>query len=92
MTAEPITVSIDQVRELTYYIGREIIRRPGVEIDEDTPLVSSGLVDSFALIQVFLELQKIINCRIPASKVRAREMDTIRLMFSMAQRMGTPKP
>jgi len=92
MTAEPITFSIDQVRELTDYIGREIVRRPGVEIDEDTPLVSSGLVDSFALIQVFLELQKIINCRIPASKVRAREMDTIRLMFAMAQRMGTPKP
>lgn len=92
MAAEPISVSIDQVRELTDYIGREIIRRPDVEIDENTPLVSSGLVDSFALVQVFMQLQEITNCRIPASKVRAKEMDTIRLMFAMAQRMGTPRP
>jgi len=91
MAAEPISVSIDQVRELTDYVGREVIHRPGITIDENTPLVSSGLIDSFALIQVFLQLEKITNCKIPASKVRAKEMDTIRLMFAMAQRMGTPR-
>lgn len=31
--AEPISVSIKRVRELTDYVGREIICRLGVEID-----------------------------------------------------------
>lgn len=53
MAVEPISVSIDQVRELTDYIGREIVCRPVVGIDENTPLVSSGLIDSFPLVQFF---------------------------------------
>ncbi len=68
-----------------------MIRRPGVEICDDTPLVSSGLIDSFALIEIFLELEKITNLKIPAAKVRAQDMDTVRLMFAMAGKMGKPK-
>ena len=41
----------------------------GGELTEDTPLVSSGLIDSFALIEIFLELQRITGRKVPASKV-----------------------
>lgn len=84
-------VPIDAVKQLVNYIEREVIRRPGVEISDDTPLVSSGLIDSFALIQIFLELEKVTNRKIPAAKVRAQDMDTVRLMFAMAEKMGKPK-
>ena len=81
----------DQVRQLTDYIQTQVIRRLGVEIAHDTPLVSSGLIDSFALIEIFLELEKITNLKIPAAKVRAQDMDTVRLMFAMSEKMGKPK-
>ncbi len=77
--------------QLIDHIQREVVRRPGVEIKDDTPLVSSGLIDSFALIQIFLQLEKITNRKIPAAKVRAKDMDTVRLMFAMAEKMGTPR-
>ena len=85
------TVPIDPSKQLIDYIQRKVIRRPGVEINDDTPLVSSGLIDSFALIEIFLELQKVTGMKIPAAKVRAQDMDTVRLMLTMAERMGKPK-
>ena len=86
------TVPIDPSKQLIDYIQRKVIRRPGVEINDDTPLVSSGLIDSFALIEIFLELEKVTRLKIPAAKVRAQDMDTVRLMLTMAERMGKPKP
>ena len=91
MATEHILVPTDRVKHLTDYIQRAVIRRPDVEIAEDTPLVSSGLMDSFALIEVFLELEKITNLKIPAAKVRAQDMDTVRLMFATAEKLGKPR-
>ena len=91
MATERTFVPTDQIRQLTDYIQRTVIRRPGVEIGDDTPLVSSGLIDSFALIEIFLELEKVTNLKIPAARVRAGDMDTVRLMFAMAEKMGKPR-
>jgi len=77
-----------QVYEVTDYIIRKVIRRPGVVIDENTPLVSSGLIDSFALIEIFLQLEKITCREIPVGKVRAKDMDKVSLMLAMAERIG----
>ena len=80
-----------QVQELIEYILREVIRRPGVQIAEDTPLVSSGLIDSFALVDILFQLEQVTNLRIPAGKVQAKDMDTVRRMFAAAQRVGRPR-
>jgi acyl carrier protein len=77
------------MKELTSYINEKIIKGKG-EINEDTPLVSTGLVDSFALIEIFLELQRIAELKVPASKVQAKDMDTVRRMFVTAERFGKP--
>lgn len=67
-----------------------LIRRPGTVIEETTPLVSSGLIDSMALVDLLLKLEDLTNLRIPASKVQPKDMDTIALMFATAQRVGKP--
>jgi acyl carrier protein len=92
MASYPVPAQIDPLKQLTDYVGREVSRRHRVDITADTPLVSSGLIDSFALIEVFLELQRITNRAIPSAKVRASDMDTVRLMISTAEKMGKPKP
>ena len=89
MGVEQVADRSEMMRELTCYIAAKVIKGKS-EITEDTPLVSSGLVDSFALIEIFLELQKIAGCKVPASKVQAKDMDTVRLMFAMAERFGKP--
>ena len=89
MSVEQLPVSSEMMKQLIGYIVEKITKGKG-EITEDTPLVSSGLVDSFALIEIFLELQKIAGCKVPASKVQAKDMDTVRLMFATAERFGKP--
>jgi acyl carrier protein len=66
----------------------EMIRKPGVTIDENTPLVSSGLIDSMALVDLLMKLEDITHLRIPAGKVQPKDMDTVAKMFATAQRVG----
>jgi hypothetical protein len=42
------------------------------------------------LIEIFLELQRIAGRKIPASKVQAKDMETVRLMFAAAEKFGKP--
>jgi acyl carrier protein len=81
----------EQARQMIDFIVREVIRRPGVQIDEDTPLVSSGLIDSLALVDILHTLEDVTHMRIPAGKVQPKDMDTIALMLGAAQRMGRPR-
>jgi acyl carrier protein len=81
----------DLTAKMLEYILNEIIRRPGIQIDEKTPLVSSGLIDSLALVDLLQKLEDLTNTRLPAGKIQAKDMDTVESMFSTAQRVGIPK-
>ena len=66
----------------------DLIRKPNLVIDENTPLVSSGLIDSMALVDLLIKLEDVTKLRIPPGKVQPKDMDTIALMFATAQRVG----
>jgi len=80
----------EQTQQMIEHI-RELIRKPNVVIDENTPLVSSGLIDSMALVDLLIKLEDIMNMRIPAGKVQPKDMNTVSLMFATAQRVGKPR-
>jgi acyl carrier protein len=69
----------------------QLIRKPGVSLDENTPLVSSGLIDSMSLIDLLLKLEDLTHMRIPAGKVQPKDLDTVAKMFATAQRVGKPR-
>jgi len=73
------------------YIKKTVLRRTDIDIREETPLVSSGLVDSFALIEVLLELEQVTNRRISPGRVGAKDMDSVSLMLKTAERVGVPR-
>jgi acyl carrier protein len=68
-----------------------VIRKPGIEIDESTPLLFLGLIDSMALVDLLLKLEGLTQMRIPPGKVQPKDMDTVALMFATAQRVGRPR-
>ncbi len=80
----------DQKQQMVEFILKRI-RKPNLTIDENTALVSSGLVDSMALGDVLLELEDVTHMRIPAGKVKPKDMDTIAKMFETAARVGKPQ-
>ena len=79
-----------EAQQMIEHIAR-LIRKPGLAVDENTPLVSSGLIDSMALVDLLVKLEDLTHLRIPAGKVQPKDMDTVALMFATAQRVGKPK-
>jgi acyl carrier protein len=77
-------------QEMIEYILK-LIRKPGATIDENTALVSSGLIDSMALVDVLVKLEDLTHRRIPAGKVQPKDMDTVAKMFATAERVGKPR-
>ena len=69
----------------------QLIRKPSLTVDENTPLVSSGLIDSMALVDLLLKLEDLTHKRIPAGKVQPKDMDTVAKMFATAERVGKPR-
>lgn len=82
-------MTAEQKQMIDFVLRR--IRKPNLSIDENTPLVSSGLVDSMALGDLLLELEDLTHLRIPAGKVRPKDLDTVAMMFATAARVGKPQ-
>ena len=80
----------EEAQQMIQHIVR-VIRKPGVTIDENTPLVSSGLIDSMVLVDLLLKLEDLTHMRIPPGKVQPKDMDTVATMFATAQRVGKPR-
>jgi len=76
-----------EAQQMIEHIVR-LIRKPNVKIDENTPLVSAGLIDSMALVDLLLKLEDLTRKRIPAGKVQPKDMNTVALMFATAERVG----
>jgi acyl carrier protein len=68
---------------LIAYIAGQVGRPPDT-IDEDTPLVSSALVDSFALVDLLLKLEEVTGKRIGAGRVTPDDFETVRTMLRVA--------
>ena len=58
------------------------------DVDEDTPLFSSQLVDSFALVTLMMFLEKQTGIRIAPTDVNLDNMDTIARMLAYVERVA----
>ena len=86
MFGEQICMTLEAQQMLEHI--RQLIRKPSLSLDENTPLVSSGLVDSMALVDLLLKLEDLTHMRIPPGKVQPKDLDTVAMMFATAQRVG----
>jgi hypothetical protein len=76
-------------KELVKYLCEEVLE-PGISIDPDTPLLSSGLMDSYALNRVIQRIEAITSRKIALSKVSPADFDSVTQMLDTAERVGTP--
>ncbi len=68
-----------------------MVRKRDVQIDENTALISSGLIDSMGVLDLLVKLEDLTHTRIPPGKVQPKDLDTVTLMFATAQRVGKPR-
>ena len=77
-----------QTQQMIDYIKSDVIRRADIQIDENTPLVSSGLIDSLALVDILMKLEDVTRC--DACLVRATSSSSHG--SSSTALTGPPKP
>ncbi|MCJ7531940.1 MAG: acyl carrier protein [Anaerolineales bacterium] len=62
---------------LAQFIATEILKQPGRAIAEDETLISSGLVDSFSLVDLALFVEDKFGVRIDDTELKADTFDTL---------------
>ena len=65
------------IKKTTQYLQAEIIQQPDRQIDPDEPLISSGLIDSFSLVDFTLFIEDNFNVVIENTELDGRTFDTL---------------
>jgi acyl carrier protein len=65
------------------FIKNEIVNDPDIEIKPDTELISSGLIDSFSLVTLYVYIEKEFGVKIPASRIIPDTFDTVEKITSL---------
>jgi acyl carrier protein len=84
-----VIVQKSDTQAMIDFIQTTIIRDSSIRISEHTPLVSSGLVDSFALIEMLQQLQRVTKRQISPIDVSPNDLETVASMLETAARVGT---
>jgi acyl carrier protein len=65
------------VEQIAGFIGKEILKDPERQIKADEPLISSGLIDSFGLVDLALFVEDAFGVRIEDVELTASVFDSI---------------
>lgn len=65
------------ISELAIKINQEIIKQPERQLQKDEPLISSGLIDSFSLVDLALIVESAFNVRIEDFELNSDTFDTL---------------
>ena len=82
MTEPMIT---DIISRLAAYITAEILHQPQRQIGEAEALISSGLIDSFHLIDLSLFVERQFGVRIDDAELNAATFDTLAQLAALIQ-------
>jgi acyl carrier protein len=81
--AEVVDQTRDWVRENFLYM------RPDWPLDEDTPLLRSGVVDSIGVIELVGFLERTFSCTIPEREITEENLGTLGAIGRFVSRGGT---
>ena len=72
--------------ELTRYIASEILKNSTRIVMNDEPLISSGLIDSFSLVDLALYVEDTFGVRIEDTELTSVVFDTVEQLVELISR------
>ncbi len=72
-----MTEKAEIIKKLKVYLQEDILQLPDREIETDEALISSGLIDSFSLVDVALFVEDNYDVRIDDTELNADTFDTL---------------
>jgi acyl carrier protein len=65
------------IKLISSKISSEILKLPNKIISADEPLISSGLIDSFSLVDLALQVEELFGVRIEDFELNVNTFDTL---------------
>jgi acyl carrier protein len=72
-------------KRLTEYLAKDILKQPGRSIQPDEALLTSGLIDSFHLVDLALFVEDTFGVRIDDSELNASTFDSLNELIKLIQ-------
>ena len=73
------------LEQLSNYIATEILKQPGRTIQPDEAIISSGLIDSFSLMDLALFVEDTFGARIEDTELNADTFDSLAALVDLIQ-------
>ena len=73
------------MQTISTYITAQILKQPKRVLKPDEPLLSSGLVDSFSLVDLSLFIEKTFNVYIDNTELNRQSFDTLAELTNLIQ-------
>jgi acyl carrier protein len=70
---------------LEQYIVTKILKQPNRKISSDEPLISSGLIDSFSLMDLALFVEDTYGVRIEDTELNADKFDSLNQLATLIE-------
>jgi len=75
----------DTISQLATFIATDILKQPDRAISSDEPIISSGLIDSFSLMDVALFVEDTFGVRIEDTELNADTFDSLTQLASLVE-------
>ena len=75
----------DLTTKLSAFLATDILKQPNRTISPDEPLISSGLIDSFSLMDVALFVEDNFDVRIEDTELNADTFDNLAQLASLIE-------
>ncbi len=73
------------ISNLAQQIAAKILKRPDKKIGPDDSIISSGLIDSFNLVDLSILVEEGFGVRLDDSELNAQTFDTIRQLAALIE-------
>jgi acyl carrier protein len=73
------------ISKIENYIVTQILKQPGRKITADEKLISSGLIDSFSLMDLALFVEDTFGVRIEDTELNAQTFDNLTQLVSLIE-------
>jgi len=75
----------DIITSLESYIVTTVLKQPSRKVDPNEPLISSGLIDSFSLMDLALFVEDTFGVRIEDTELNADTFDNLTQLASLVE-------
>lgn len=78
-------MNTEMIQQLGAYIAANVLKQPNRVIAPDQPLITSGMVDSFSLVDLALFVEDTYNVHLDDSELNSDTFDTLAQLAALIE-------